>query len=322
MGLFDPQIARKPDHYPWTKDFRNAMWHGHWTAEKFSFDSDVADFRHNMTDQERQMVTRCLAAIAQIEVAVKTFWARLGDNLPHPSVSSLGTVMAGVEEIHNDAYEKLLERLGLEDIFEQNLEVPAIAGRVTYLRKHNQKIYGDDRKQYVYSLILFTLFVENVSLFSQFYVVLWINRFQNQLKDAAQQVKYTRNEELLHAQAGMKLINTLRAEYPELFDDQLEERIRLECMSAYLAESNLIDWMVEDYDRPGLNRHILKSFVADRFNESLEGIGMKPVFEVSDEHRKDFFWMTESLLAPSKVDFFHSEPTAYTKADQADDDDF
>ena len=34
------------------------------------------------------------------------------------------------------------------------------------------------------------------------------------------------------------------------------------------------------------------------------------------------FDMTEGLLAPSKVDFFHSEPTEYQQADQPDDDDF
>lgn len=322
MGLFDRQIARKPDHYPWTANFKNAMWHGHWTAEKFSFDSDVVDFHRKMTPEERQMVTRCLAAIAQIEVAVKTFWARLGDNLPHPSVASLGTVMAGVEEIHNDAYEKLLERLGLESVFEENLEEPAIANRVAYLTKHNQKVYGDDRKQYVYSLILFTLFVENVSLFSQFYIILWMNRFQNQLKDAAQQVKYTRNEELLHAQAGMKLINTLRTEYPDLFDAQLEAKVQLECKTAYLAEATLIDWMLGSVNKPGLTPEILKGYVAQRLNESLSGIGMTPIFDVPDNIKKETFWMTEGLLAPAKVDFFNSEPTGYAKADIPDDDDF
>lgn len=320
--LFTQQVARKPDLYPWTKDFRDAMWAGFWTANKFNFDSDANDFRVNMTQSERQMVTRCLAAIAQIEVAVKTFWARLGNNLPHPSISSLGTVMAGVEEIHNAAYEKLLEKLGLEDIFEENMHVPAIRDRVAYLSKHNDKIYGDDRKQYVYSLILFTLFVENVSLFSQFYIVLWFNRFQNQLKDAAQQVKYTRNEELLHAQAGMKIINTLRAEYPELFDAELERKIAEECLGAVQAEIKLIDWMVGDFDKPKLNARILRSYVMQRMNESLEGIGYKPLFEIAPGEVEETFWMTEGLLAPAKVDFFHSEPTAYTKHDTTDDDDF
>lgn len=320
--LFEKQIARKPNHYPWTKDFIQAMWDGFWNARKFSFDSDVNDFRLIMTEEERVIVSRCLAAIAQIEVQVKRFWVRLGEHLPHPSIESMGIVMAHVEEIHNDAYEKLLERMGLSTIFEDNLNVPAIAGRVGYLSKHNEKIYNDDKKQYIYSLILFTLFTENVSLFSQFYIILWMNRVQNRLKDAAQQVKYTRNEELLHAQIGMKLINTLRVEYPQYFDDDLEKKIIQECHVAYQAECNLIDWILGAYNQPGLNEEVLKTFVALRLNASLEGIGYPAQFTLKPDLAKQTFWMEEGLYAPPKVDFFHGEPTTYTQSDSSDEDDF
>lgn len=320
--LFERQVARKPDLYPWTRPFIEAMHEGFWTVKKFTFDSDKTDFELNLTDQERTMVTRCLAAIAQIEVKVKEFWARLGQNLPHPSMSDLGITMANVEVIHNQAYERLLEVLGLENVFEENMHVPAIAGRVGYLTKHMDKVYGDDRKQYVYSLILFTLFVENVSLFSQFYILLWLNRNKNVLKDTAQQVKYTRNEELLHAQAGMKIINTLREEYPELFDDDLKRKIVHECHVALDAESQLINWMVGDYTGEEFSAAVLKTYVAMRLNESLEGIGYEPIFAIDPEHERQTFWMSVGLYAPPKVDFFHSEPTAYTQADAPDEDDF
>jgi ribonucleoside-diphosphate reductase beta chain len=321
--LFERQVERLPDLYPWAQDFIEAMHDGHWTAKKFTFDSDVTDYELHLTDQEREIIKRCLAAIAQIEVKVKEYWALLGRKLQHPSISDLGIVMANIEVIHNNAYEKLLKKLGLISVFKDNMHVPAIAGRVSYLNKHTELAFkGDDRKQFIYSLILFTLFVENVSLFSQFYIVLWFNRFENRFKDAAQQVKYTRNEEMLHAQAGMKIINTLRQEYPELFDAELEAKIKEECQVALNAESALIDWMLGDYDQPKLNASILKTYVAQRLNESLAGIGYAPMFEVSEAEKAETFWMTEGLLAPAKVDFFHSEPTAYQQADQPDDDNF
>ncbi|MBD9511534.1 ribonucleotide-diphosphate reductase subunit beta [Ensifer sp. ENS10] len=321
--LFERQVERLPDLYPWAQDFIEAMQDGFWTAKKFTFDSDVTDYELHLTDQERLIIKRCLAAIAQIEVKVKEYWGLLGRKLQHPSMSDLGITMAYIEVIHNNAYEKLLKKLGLINVFKENMHVPAIAGRVKYLTKHTEKAFtDDDRKQFVYSLILFTLFVENVSLFSQFYIVLWFNRFENRFKDAAQQVKYTRNEEMLHAQAGMKIINTLRQEYPELFDAELEAKVREECQVALEAEADLIDWMLGDYDRPKLNASILKSYVAQRLNESLVGIGYTPMFEVSEAEKAETFWMTEGLLAPAKVDFFHSEPTSYQQADQPADDDF
>ena len=260
-SIFEEQISRKPDYYPWAEKFIEAMHNGFWTDKEFNFKSDIQQFKVVLTEQERQIIVRTLSAIGQIEVAVKTFWAKLGENLPHPSLQDLGYVMANVEVIHNNAYERLLKVLDLEDVFEENLKLDWIQGRVKYLRKYTHRFYKDSRKQYLYALILFTLFVENVSLFSQFYIINWFARFKNVLKDTDQQVKYTRNEENIHALVGMKVINTIREEHPELFDEELESRIASEAEEAFKSESKIVDWMVNGINEEGLTADILKEFI-------------------------------------------------------------
>jgi ribonucleoside-diphosphate reductase beta chain len=292
------------------------MHNGFWTDKEFSFSSDIQDFNVNLSEDEREMIIRTLSAIGQIEVAVKKFWSKLGDNLPHPSLTDLGYVMANVEVIHNNAYERLLKVLGLEDVFEENLKLDFIEGRVKYLRKYNHKFYKDSKKQYVYALTLFTLFVENVSLFSQFYVINWFNRYRNVLKDTGQQVKYTRNEENIHALAGIKIINTIRSEHPELFDDELEERIASEAKAAFVAESYLVDWMVNGFNEKGLNADILKEFIKNRINDSLEKIGFDSAFDVDTSLLEDTMWFEEELLGNNATDFFHSRPVEYSKNSQ------
>jgi ribonucleoside-diphosphate reductase beta chain len=314
--IFEEQLSRKPNHYPWTEEFIEAMHNGFWTDKEFSFTSDVQDFNVSLTENEREMIIRTLSAIGQIEVAVKKFWAKLGDNLPHPSLTDLGYVMANVEVIHNNAYERLLKILGLEEVFEENLKLDFIEGRVNYLRKYTHRFYKDSKKQYVYALILFTLFVENVSLFSQFYIINWFNRYKNVLKDTGQQVKYTRNEENLHALAGIKIINTIREEHPELFDEELEERIIQESQAAFEAESNLVDWMVNGYEEKGLNTPLLKEFIKNRINESLEQIGFREAFSVDKNLLVDTMWFEEELLGNNATDFFHSRPVEYSKNSQ------
>lgn len=312
--IFDEQISRKPDHYPWTTEMIDAMWQGHWTPNEFNFESDIQDFKTELTEQERLIIQNALSAIGQIEIAVKKFWSRLGDNLPHPSLTDLGLVMAGVEVIHNRAYEKLLDVLQLHDAFDQNLKLDIIKGRVTYLRKYLDKNYADNRKQYVYSLILFTLFVENVSLFSQFYIILWFNRFRNVLKDTAQQVQYTKNEELLHAQVGIKLVQTIRNEYPRLFDEELAARVADEAKQAFKAEAKIVDWMVGAYEAPHLNAPVLKEYIKQRINESLVSIAFEPVFEIDAELIKETEWMNEEVLGSAMTDFFFKRPVDYTKS--------
>jgi ribonucleoside-diphosphate reductase beta chain len=317
MSIFSEQISRKPNRYPWTDQFIEAMHNGFWTDKEFNFKSDIQQFKVELNDQEREIIIRTLSAIGQIEVAVKTFWAKLGENLPHPSLCDLGYVMANIEVIHNNAYERLLDVLGLNDIFEENLKLEWIQGRVKYLRKYTHKFYKDSKKQYLYALILFTLFVENVSLFSQFYIINWFARFKNVLKDTDQQVKYTRNEENIHALVGIKLINTIREEHPELFDDELIERIKHEAQEAFKSESKIVDWMINGMSEENLSAPILKEFIKNRINESMDQIGFSKVFEIDEALLSKTVWFDEELLGNNMTDFFYSRPTEYSKKNQS-----
>jgi len=312
--LFQEQIARKPDLYPWTKQFIDAIWKGFWTPDEFNFRSDYSQFKTDLTKEEQEVIVKTMSAIGQIEIAVKSFWADVGKHLPHPSIKDLGYAMANSEVIHNLAYEKILEVLHLTHVFEENLNEKVIRGRVDYLRKYLEKHYEDDKKQYVYSIILFTLFVENVSLFSQFYIIMHMNRNKAVMKDCAQQVQYTRNEEMLHAQVGIKLIQTLREEYPELFDEELQDRIQHECIESLKAESKVIDWIMGDYEVDGLSAPILKSFIAKRMADSLDQIGFDNSEIVYDQaHVDETFWFDEELYGTNMTDFFQKRPVEYAK---------
>ena len=312
MGLFDEQVSRKPNKYPWTQEVIDALWHSFWTPNEFNFRADYSQFWNEITEEERGVVTRTLSAIGQVEISVKRFWADLGKVFPHPSMSDMGLVMGNNEVIHNMAYEKLLDVLQLQEAFDDALKEPAVKGRVEYLKKYLDRVYEDDRKQFIYALVLFTLFVENTSLFGQFYVIMHFNRFKAVLKDTAQQVQYTRNEEALHAKAGILLIQTLREEYPQYFDQDLEDRIVEECENALNYEGSLIQWMLQGYESEGLNEGILKAYVKNRLSKSMGEIGFpkmklnereKELVKDSLDGRRDTWYDLDRLLSetPSRV---------------------
>lgn len=317
MTIFDEQIARKPNRYPWAQEYIDAMWAGHWTPNEFTFTSDLQQYKTELTIKEQEIIKNALSAIGQIEISVKKFWTKLGDTLPHPALSDLGITMGNIEVIHNNAYEKLLDVLQMQDIFEENLKLDVIQGRVKYLRKYLDKNYTDNRKQFVYSLILFTLYVENVSLFSQFYIINWFNRYKGLLKDTAQQVAYTAKEETLHGLAGGKIVNTIRQELPELFDAELEAKILHEAEESYKAECKLIDWMIGDYKDEKISADILKGYVQRRLNDSLEMIGFKKIFEVNPTIVELTTWMDEDVMGNTMTDFFHKRPVEYAKKTQS-----
>ena len=317
--LFTEQISLKPNLYPWTNKFIEATQANLWTDKEFSFKSDIQDFKIHLTDQERTSIIRSLSMIGQVEIAVKKFWSKLGDTFPHPSINDLGYVLAYTETVHGLAYSRLLEVLGIENAFDDNLKLPLIKGRVSYLRKHLEKYSQDDKKQFIYSIILFTLFIENVSLFSQFYIVNWFRKEKNILKDTCKQIEYTFREESIHTLVGIKLIQILQYEYPELFDDELKNKILQEVKTAIEYESQIVDWILNGISVIDLNGNTLQHFIRNRMNFALKEIGYGEPFYVDPFEIEKTKWFDELLHSNSMTDFFDGRPVEYTKNNNYDD---
>ena len=159
--------------------------------------------------------------------------------------------------------------------------------------------------------------MENIALFSQFYTISWFGRYKNLLKDTNKQVEYTSREENLHAQIGIKLINTIRSEYPELFDDELEQKIIYEAKEAVKYECEIIEWIVNGYNHEKLNSPLLMEFIKNRMNESLVQIGYSKIFEVDEAQIAKTSWFDEQILGNNMTDFFHSRPVEYAKNSQS-----
>jgi ribonucleoside-diphosphate reductase beta chain len=112
-------------------------------------------------------------------------------------------------------------------------------------------------------------------------------------------------------------VNTIREEYPELFDNELEERILKEAKEAFEAESKIVDWMLNGSEEPELNPSLLKEFIKNRINDSMKQIGFAAPFTVNKEALASTQWFEEELLGNNMTDFFHSRPTEYSKKNQS-----
>ncbi|MCB1711163.1 MAG: ribonucleotide-diphosphate reductase subunit beta [Candidatus Riesia sp.] len=314
MSIFNERKNYKPFEYSHITDpMIYAMWSSHWTHREFNFKSDVQDFKTQLTEQEQGVVKRAVLLISQVEVAVKSYWSYIGKLLPKPEIADMGAVFGGVEVIHSRAYSEILDKLGLNGEFQKLLEEEVVKNRVTYLTKYVNKIYKNDKKNILYSLVLFTLFTEATSLFSQFYTLLGFNRFRGLFKDISNIVQYTSKEENLHMEGGVALINQIKKEHPELFDEELMEKVYEETKEAFEAEKNLIRWILQGYENEFISEEILEKYIKYRFNECLSKIGINKPFKLRQEDIDKFIWMEEEVLAPAITDFFYKKPIDYAK---------
>lgn len=316
-NIFKERRNYKPFEYDSiTAPFIDAIWKSHWTHNEFTFSSDVQDFKTQLTKEEQEVIKRAILLISQIEVSIKSYWGNIGKILPKPEIADVGATFSGNEVIHSRAYSAILTHLELNDDFQNLLLGGVVTNRVNYLSKYVNKIYKNDHQNIAYSLTLFTLFTENVSLFSQFFILLGFNRFQNILKDVSNVVAYTSKEELIHGLFGTTLINQIRKEEPEVFTKEFEERIIHEANEAVLAEEALVEWMLQGFENEFLSKDILMTFIKDRLNRSLKDIQIDYQFEVDKDLMEKIVWMDEEILAPAMTDFFHKKNIDYVKKDK------
>lgn len=312
-SLFKKRVALKPYEYPELYEYVDAIRHSYWVHTEFNYTSDVQDFRVNTTPAEREAIKRTMLAIAQIEVAVKTFWGDIYKKMPKPEIGSVGATFAESEVRHADAYAHLLELLGLNQEFEQLTNIPVIKERIEYLEQVISLSRTNENREYVEAVLLFSLFVEHVSLFSQFLVMMSFNKHKNLFKGISNAVEATSKEEQIHGMFGIDLINLVREEHPEWFDGEMRENIEALCMQALESESKIIDWIFEAGELDMLPKHVVKEFIKNRLNNSLEAIGFTPLFNVDEKAVEETDWFDNEVIATKHVDFFNKRSINYNK---------
>jgi ribonucleoside-diphosphate reductase beta chain len=311
--IFSSRMQLKPYEYPELYEYVDAVRHSYWVHTEFNFTGDVQDFHVNVNDVERNAIKNTMLAIGQIEVAVKSFWGDIGKKMPKAEISAVGATFAESEVRHTDAYAHLLEILGLNNEFSKIKDIPVIKERMEYLGKVGELAQTKDDKEYAQAIMLFSLFVEHVSLFSQFLIMMSFNKHKNVFKGISNAVEATSKEENLHGMFGIDVINIIRDEHPEWFGAETEALITKACLEAYEAESNMIDWIFEAGELDFLPAANVKEFVKHRFNNSLAAIGMPRIFEVSDALLEETDWFDNEVIATKHVDFFDKRSINYNK---------
>ncbi len=317
MSIFDKRVAFKPFEYPEVLKYKDAINHSYWLVSEWNFISDIHDFNVKLDEVEKNAIKNALLAISQIEISVKKFWTKLGDRFPKSEFEQVGVTFGESEVRHSDAYSHLLEVLGLNDDFTSLLENPTIQGRVDYLTKYLKGASDNSNENYTLTLTLFSIFIENVSLFSQFLVIKSFNKYKNILKDIDNVVQATQKEEVIHAMLGVYLIKEVQREQPDWFNDGFYAKLHRACMKAFDAECNIIDWIFESGELSFLPKDVVKEFIKQRFNDSLEMIGSKPAFSVDNSKLNQVKWFNDEIYAEVNTDFFHKKPVSYSKKMQA-----
>jgi ribonucleoside-diphosphate reductase beta chain len=312
-NIFEKRINLKPYEYPALNEYVDAIRHSYWIHSEFNFTSDIQDFKTRLTIVEQNAIKNTMLAISQIEVAVKSFWGDIYGKMPKPEIGSVGATFAESEVRHHDAYSHLLEILGLNNEFRRLKKNPVIMRRVHYLETALKNAKSEDNKEYAESILLFSLFIEHVSLFSQFLIIMAFNKHKNMLKGISNVVEATSKEEQIHGDFGIDIIKIIKAENPTWFGEEHNTIVKVMCEEAFESESRIIDWIFEAGELDFLPKNVINEFIKQRFNNSLESIGIDKIFEVDNSLLEQTEWFDDEIIGTKHGDFFVKRSINYAK---------
>ncbi len=316
-NIFEKRINLKPYEYPALYEYVPAIRHSYWIHSEFNFTSDIQDFKTLLSETERSALKNTMLAISQIEVAVKSFWGDIYHKMPKPEIGSVGATFAESEVRHADAYSHLLEILGLNQEFKNLKKKPVMMKRVQYLETALKSAKSDDNREYSESILLFSLFIEHVSLFSQFLIIMAFNKHKNVLKGISNVVEATSKEEQIHGDFGIDIIKIIKNENPDWFDDEHALMIQQMCADAFTSESEIVDWIFEKGELDFLPKAVINEFIKNRFNNSLTSIGIDKIFEIDATLLHQTEWFDDEIIGTKHGDFFVKRSINYSKRTQS-----
>lgn len=318
MSIFEKVLHTDPE-YQHLEKYVQIMYRGFWTPAKYEKGIKEVDAPHffnvlGVIDQES--IKRCILAISIVEDKVKTYWSTLPLDLPQTIIGDVGGLFGQSEITHRRSYHALAETLNVDSDDIQKHD--ALRGRIEYLSKYvevDPKIIG--KKRILKKLVLFTSLVERCSLFTQFYILMSYAYHNRGLKTISALQESTALEENIHYSFGIDVINIIKGQFPQMWDEYFVELVTDNIKVAYQSELNLIDWFFEK----GVPEHITKSEVVNflnyNFNVVCKDLQLDLEFKVDDNlFEEKSAWFKTKVFMTTEPDFFDSAVSGYASDDE------
>jgi len=237
--LLDPgfNLTLRPMKYPdFYEMYRNAIKNT-WTVEEVDFSMDVNDLRNKMTPAERHLINRLVAFFATGDSIVSNnLVLNLYKHINSPEARMYLSRQLYEEALHVQFYLTLLDtyipdHAEREQAFAAVENIPSIKKKAEFCLKWIDLINDldslrtkEDRKRFLLNLICFASCIEGLFFFAAFSYVYFL-RSKGLLHGLASGTNWVFRDESAHMAFAFEVVNKVRNEEPELFDEELTRDI-------------------------------------------------------------------------------------------------
>lgn len=317
--LLDPGmcLTLRPMLYPvFFEMYRDAIKNT-WTVEEVDFSTDVTDLNTRMTDAERHLIHRLVAFFATGDsIVANNLVLNLYKHINAPEARMYLSRQLYEEAVHVQFYLTLLDTYIPEPeerylAFAAIENIPSIRKKADFCMKWMDSIDSLDeletraqRKEFLLNLICFAACIEGLFFFGAFAYVYFL-RSRGLLHGLAAGTNWVFRDESAHMAFAFEVVKTVRKEEPDLFDEDLQNRVismldeAIDCETQFaedLLEGGVIGLSVADI-------RLYLEFCAD---QRLSVLGMPKQY-----HSKNPFAFMDLQDVQEVTNFFERRVSAY-----------
>ena len=308
-----------PFKYQWAWQKYLDACANHWMPQEINMAEDVKlwSSADGLSDDERTIVKRSLGFFSTADSLVaNNLVLAVYRVITNPECRQYLLRQAFEEAIHTHAYQYCIESLRMDEgeIFNMYHEVPSVARKASWALKYTRAISdptfttgtAETDAELLRNLIAYYCVMEGMFFYCGFTQILSMGQ-RNKMTGTSEQFQYILRDESMHVNFGIDVINQIKAENPEIWDEEMKQ-----CASDMIEEgTNLeIEYARDTMPRGvlGMNANIMEEYLHYIANRRLAQIGLEERFPGA---RNPFPWMSEIMDLKKEKNFFETRVIEY-----------
>jgi ribonucleoside-diphosphate reductase beta chain len=331
-NILDPgfDLTLRPMRYPQFFDMYKDAIKNTWTVEEIDFSDDLTDLDRKLMPAEKHMISRLVAFFATGDsIVANNLVLNLYEHINAPEARMYLSRQLYEEALHVQFYLNLLDNYIPDaderaEAFAAIENIPSIRAKGEFCFKWMESVgkgpleTPEDRKRFLMNLICFATCIEGLFFFAAFAYVYFL-RSKGLLNGLAAGTNWVFRDESMHMNFALEVINTVRAEEPELFDADLGERITEMIEEAVDAEFQFAEDLLGE-GVPGMSTGDTRTYLEFVADQRLGQLGLPKRFGSENP-----FSFMELQDVQELSNFFERTVSAYqvgVEGDVAFDEDF
>jgi ribonucleoside-diphosphate reductase beta chain len=291
----------------------------HWMPQEVNMTADIALWKNKdgLTDDERRIVMRNLGFFSTADSLVaNNIVLTVYKQITNPECRQYLLRQALEEAIHTHAYQYVIESLGIDEgeIFNMYREVPSVARKAAWALPFTNSLSDENfktgtletDKTLLRNLIAFYCVLEGIFFYCGFTQILSMGN-RNKMTGTAEQFQYILRDESMHVNFGIDMINQIKLENPQLWDEAMQgEAAEMILQGTALEIEYAKDTMPTGI--LGMNADMMTEYLHFIANRRLTQIGLSEEFPNATN---PFPWMSEIMDLRKEKNFFETRVIEY-----------